>query len=55
MHDLHSSEANAEDGVRLTPSGTENILSVKPQQHAMQCDALADEIRLVGSFPSHVA
>ncbi|PUZ58356.1 hypothetical protein GQ55_5G503100 [Panicum hallii var. hallii] len=47
MHDLHSSEANAEDGVRLTPSGTENILSVKPQQHAMQCDALADEIRLL--------
>lgn len=47
MHDLHSSEANAEDGVWLTPSGTENILSVKPQQHAMQCDALADEIRLI--------
>jgi hypothetical protein len=54
MHDLQSSEANAEDGVCLTPSGTEHILSVKSQQHAMQCDALADEIRLVCSFPSHV-
>ncbi|CAL5045114.1 unnamed protein product [Urochloa decumbens] len=47
MHDLHSNEANAEDGVWLTPGGTENILSVKQQQHAMQCDALADEIRLL--------
>ncbi|KAF8662332.1 hypothetical protein HU200_056543 [Digitaria exilis] len=47
MHDLHSSEANAEDGVWLTPGGKENILSVKLQQHAMQCDALEDEIRLL--------
>ncbi|CAN6209034.1 unnamed protein product [Urochloa humidicola] len=47
MHDLHSNEANAEDGVWLTPGGMENILSVKLQQHAMQCDALADEIRLL--------
>ncbi|CAN6215452.1 unnamed protein product [Urochloa humidicola] len=47
MHDLHSNEANAEDGVWLTPGGAENILSVKRQQHAMQCDALADEIRLL--------
>ncbi|KAJ1257534.1 hypothetical protein BS78_10G003500 [Paspalum vaginatum] len=47
MHDLHSNEANSEDGVWLTPSGSENILSVKPQQHAMQCDALADEMRLL--------
>jgi len=47
MHDLHSNEANAEDGVWLTPSGTQNVLSVKSQQHAMQCDALADEIRLL--------
>lgn len=53
MHDLHSNEANAEDGVWLTPSGTQNVLSVKLQQHAMQCDALADEIRLVRSFSSH--
>ncbi|KAG2624158.1 hypothetical protein PVAP13_3KG108700 [Panicum virgatum] len=47
MHDLHSNEANADDGVWLTPSRTENILSVKLQQHAMQCNALADEIRLL--------
>lgn len=47
MHDLHSNEANTEDGVWLTPDGTQNILSVKLQQHAMQCDALADEIRLL--------
>nr|CAB3469178.1 unnamed protein product [Digitaria exilis] len=47
MHDLHSSEATAQDGVWLTPRGTENILSVKLQQHAMQCDALEDEIRLL--------
>jgi len=53
MHDLHSNEAIAEDGVWLTPSGTQNVLSVKSQQHAMQCDALADEIRLVRSFSSH--
>jgi hypothetical protein len=52
MHDLHSNEVNAEDGVWLTPSGTQNVLSVKSQQHAMQCDALADEIRLVRSFSS---
>jgi hypothetical protein len=54
MHDLHSNEANAEDGVRLIPSGTQIVLSVKSQQHAMQCDALADEIRLVLSFSAHV-
>jgi len=35
MHDLHSNEASTEDGVWLTPDGTENILSVKLQQHAM--------------------
>ncbi|PNT65626.1 hypothetical protein BRADI_4g45254v3 [Brachypodium distachyon] len=28
MHDLHSNEANAEDGVWLTPSGAQNVLSV---------------------------
>ncbi|XP_062227817.1 protein arginine N-methyltransferase 7 isoform X2 [Phragmites australis] len=47
MHDLHNNEANAADGVWLTPGGMERILSVKLQQHAMQCDALADEIRLL--------
>nr|CAB3504254.1 unnamed protein product [Digitaria exilis] len=52
MHDLHSSEANAEDGVWLTPGGKENILSVKLQQHAMQCDALEDEIRLMSERSS---
>ncbi|VAH99851.1 unnamed protein product [Triticum turgidum subsp. durum] len=47
MHDLHSNEANAADGVWLTPDGMENIVSVKLQQHAMQCDPLEDEIRLL--------
>uniref|UniRef100_A0A0E0L6T0 Protein arginine N-methyltransferase domain-containing protein n=1 Tax=Oryza punctata TaxID=4537 RepID=A0A0E0L6T0_ORYPU len=46
LHDLHNNEANAADGVWLTPGGMERIVSVKPQQHAMQCDALEDEIRL---------
>ncbi|VAH99846.1 unnamed protein product [Triticum turgidum subsp. durum] len=49
MHDLHSNEANAADGVWLTPDGMENIVSVKLQQHAMQCDPLEDEIRLRAS------
>lgn len=47
LHDLHNNEANAADGVWLTPGGMERIVSVKPQQHAMQCDALEDEIRLI--------
>ncbi|KAL6606449.1 hypothetical protein ACP70R_042102 [Stipagrostis hirtigluma subsp. patula] len=47
MHDLHNNEATAADGVWLTPGGMETIVSVKRQQHAMQCDALADEIRLL--------
>jgi protein arginine N-methyltransferase 7 len=47
LHDLHNNEANAADGVWLTPGEMERIVSVKPQQHAMQCDALEDEIRLV--------
>ncbi|TVU01219.1 hypothetical protein EJB05_53346, partial [Eragrostis curvula] len=47
MHDLHNHESNAADGVWLTPDGMESIVSVKPQQHAMQCDALADEIQLL--------
>lgn len=47
MHDLHNNEANAADGVWLTPDGMENIVSVKLQQHAMQCDPLQDEIRLL--------
>ncbi|GJN29946.1 hypothetical protein PR202_gb18214 [Eleusine coracana subsp. coracana] len=46
MHDLHNNETNAVDGIRLTPDGMERIISVKLQQHAMQCDALANEIRL---------
>ncbi|XP_015641007.1 protein arginine N-methyltransferase 7 isoform X2 [Oryza sativa Japonica Group] len=47
LHDLHNNEANAADGVWLTPGEMERIVSVKPQQHAMQCDALEDEIRLL--------
>uniref|UniRef100_A0A0E0A3X3 Protein arginine N-methyltransferase domain-containing protein n=1 Tax=Oryza glumipatula TaxID=40148 RepID=A0A0E0A3X3_9ORYZ len=37
LHDLHNNEANAADGVWLTPGEMERIVSVKPQQHAMQC------------------
>ncbi|XP_040380997.1 protein arginine N-methyltransferase 7 isoform X1 [Oryza brachyantha] len=47
LHDLHNNEANAADGVWLTPGGMERIVSVKLQKHAMQCDALEDEIRLL--------
>ena len=54
MHDLHNNEANAADGIWLTPGGMENIVSVKLQQHAMQCDPLQDEIRLVWTITLHV-
>uniref|UniRef100_A0A0D9WKU8 Protein arginine N-methyltransferase domain-containing protein n=1 Tax=Leersia perrieri TaxID=77586 RepID=A0A0D9WKU8_9ORYZ len=37
LHDLHSNETSAADGVWLTPGGMERIVSVKLQQHAMQC------------------
>ncbi|XP_071705417.1 protein arginine N-methyltransferase 7 [Rutidosis leptorrhynchoides] len=47
LHDLINNEANAGDGIHLVPKGKETILGVKPQQHPMHCDAIADEIRLL--------
>lgn len=46
LHDLYSSEVCLSDGVHLLPSDLENIIDVKPKQHAMHCDALTEEIRL---------
>ncbi|KAK1261954.1 Protein arginine N-methyltransferase 7 [Acorus gramineus] len=45
MHDLHSSEEEASDGVHLTTPGFEKIIGVKQQQHPMHCDALKDMIK----------
>ncbi|KAJ0967052.1 hypothetical protein J5N97_023969 [Dioscorea zingiberensis] len=47
MNDLYNNEVNISDGVRLTPAGLEGIFGVKPQQHAMHCDALSEEIQLL--------
>lgn len=47
LHDLHGSEAHASDGILLTPPGLEMVISVKPQQHAMHCNAIAGETRLL--------
>ncbi|KAF5180220.1 arginine N-methyltransferase [Thalictrum thalictroides] len=42
LHDLHNNEAQAVDGLHLTPSGSERLICVKPQQYAMHCDAISD-------------
>lgn len=47
LHDLQNNEAEACDGIHLVPSGLGSILGVKPQQYAMHCDAIKDEIKLV--------
>ncbi|XXG75868.1 hypothetical protein AAC387_Pa08g0347 [Persea americana] len=47
LHDLHGSEAHASDCVLLTPSGLETAICVKVQQHAMHCDALSAETKLL--------
>ncbi|CAA6656140.1 unnamed protein product [Spirodela intermedia] len=47
LHDLHSSETSASDGVHLAPRGLENIVSVRPKQYAMHCDAISKEIILL--------
>uniref|UniRef100_A0A1D1YMR7 Protein arginine N-methyltransferase 7 n=1 Tax=Anthurium amnicola TaxID=1678845 RepID=A0A1D1YMR7_9ARAE len=47
LHDLYSCEVSASDGVHLAPYGSENIVSVRPKQYAMHCDALSQEIRLL--------
>lgn len=47
LHDLHGNEAEACDGIRLVPTGFEDVLCVKPQQYAFHCDAIANEVKLV--------
>ncbi|KAF8380497.1 hypothetical protein HHK36_027984 [Tetracentron sinense] len=47
LHDLYNNEAEASDGMHLAPAGLKMIIRVKPQQYAMHCDALSDEIRLL--------
>jgi protein arginine N-methyltransferase 7 len=47
LHDLRNNEAEACDGIHLIPSGLDSILHVKPQQYAMRCDAIKEEIKLV--------
>ncbi|KAK9148207.1 hypothetical protein Scep_006964 [Stephania cephalantha] len=47
QHDLHNSESKVSDRVHLVPSGLETVVHVKPQQYAMHCDALSNEIKLL--------
>ncbi|XP_027336052.1 protein arginine N-methyltransferase 1.6 isoform X2 [Abrus precatorius] len=47
LHDLHDNEANASDGIRLTPVGLDSVLSVKRQQYAMHCDPIREELKLL--------
>ncbi|PQQ13701.1 protein arginine N-methyltransferase 1.6 [Prunus yedoensis var. nudiflora] len=47
LHDLHGNEAKASDGIRLVPTGLDNILGVKPQQYAFHCDAIGKEVKLL--------
>ncbi|KAH7549614.1 hypothetical protein JRO89_XS13G0056400 [Xanthoceras sorbifolium] len=47
LHDLHTNEAKASDGIHLVPTGLHSILRVKSQQYAMHCDALTNEIKLL--------
>ncbi|KAK9143042.1 hypothetical protein Syun_012442 [Stephania yunnanensis] len=47
QHDLHNSESKVSDRVHLVPSGMETVVHVKPQQYAMHCDALSNEIKLL--------
>ncbi|XP_022154833.1 protein arginine N-methyltransferase 1.6 isoform X2 [Momordica charantia] len=47
LHDLHNNEAKASDGIHLVPVGLEPIICVKPQQYAMHCDAITNEVKLL--------
>ncbi|KAE8055902.1 hypothetical protein FH972_012713 [Carpinus fangiana] len=47
LHDLRNNEAEACDGIHLIPSGLDGILHAKPQQYAMHCDAIKEEIKLL--------
>ncbi|KGN50251.1 protein arginine N-methyltransferase 1.6 [Cucumis sativus] len=46
LHDLRNNEAKACDGIHLVPVG-DPIICVKPQQYAMHCDAIANEVKLL--------
>ncbi|KAL0542115.1 hypothetical protein IC582_022205 [Cucumis melo] len=48
LHDLYNNEAKACDGIHLVPVG-DPIICVKPQQYAMHCDAIANEVKLGSS------
>lgn len=47
LHDLVNTEADVSDGINLVPTGFEKSLYVKPQQLAMHCDALKEEMELL--------
>ncbi|KAJ0433260.1 putative methyltransferase [Helianthus annuus] len=47
LYDLYNNEANVADGIHLVPKGKESVLRVKPQQFAMHCDAMGEELRLL--------
>lgn len=47
LHDLYNNEGDASDGIHLTPAGLEGVICVKPQQYAMHCNALSEEIQLL--------
>ncbi|KAK8934950.1 Protein arginine N-methyltransferase 7 [Platanthera zijinensis] len=50
LHDLHSNEVRASDGIRLSPDCSEKIIHVKPQQYAMHINSLCSEIRLLSEL-----
>ncbi|KAL8539771.1 hypothetical protein ACS0TY_001394 [Phlomoides rotata] len=47
LHDLVHREAEASDGIHLSPSGMTGLLGIKQQQFALHCDAIKDEIKLL--------
>lgn len=46
LQDLYNNEVCASDEIRLVPAEMNSILHVKPQQYAMHCDSLQEEIKL---------
>lgn len=47
LQDLYGKEMEASDGIRVVPSEKEMTIGVKPQQFAMHCDAIRDEIKVL--------
>ncbi|KAA8522229.1 hypothetical protein F0562_012902 [Nyssa sinensis] len=47
LHDLYNNEAKALDDIHLVPKGMETILCIRPQQYAMHCDAIKEEMKLL--------